>query len=105
MKESKILGMLGLAARARKIAFGADSVESEIIKKKSKLIVIAKDASDRTKEKFQKLTNENSIELIEICTIDEISKKIGKSNKAVISIYDTNIANQIKKINGGVDIG
>ena len=105
MKESKILGMLGLAARARKIAFGSDSVETQIVNRKSKLIVIATDASERTKEKFKRLTQENNIELIQICTIDQISKNIGKSNKAVVSIYDTNMARQIKKINGGVDIG
>lgn len=101
MKESKILGMLGLAARARKIAFGSDSVENEIVKKKSKLTILAIDSSERTKEKFRKLTVENNVDLIEICTIEEISKKIGKSNKAVVSIYDTNIAKEIKKINRG----
>jgi len=34
LTNNKILGLIGLATRARKIAFGADSVELEIKKKK-----------------------------------------------------------------------
>ena len=36
MINKKILGLLGLAARARKIAFGADSVENELKARKIK---------------------------------------------------------------------
>ena len=36
MINNKIWGLVGLAARARKICFGADSVEQEMKKKKVK---------------------------------------------------------------------
>ena len=52
MKNSKILGLLGLAARARNIVYGADSVEMEIKKRKVKLIIVSDFASNRTKEKL-----------------------------------------------------
>lgn len=55
---------MGLAARARKIAFGADSVENEIKKKKIKLIIIATDSSERTKDKFLKLSQLYQIPMI-----------------------------------------
>ena len=48
MINNKILGLVGFAARARKIAFGADSVEIDIKARKVKLIIVAEDASDRT---------------------------------------------------------
>ena len=46
MINNKIWGLVGLAARARKICFGADSVEQEMKKKKVKLVLIAQDSSE-----------------------------------------------------------
>ena len=106
MNNNKILGLIGLAARARKICFGADSVEQEIKKKKVYLIVIANDASDRTKDKFEKLSTTYKIPIIIEGEIEILSKSIGKSNKAVIGIQDSNLAKEIEKIkNGGELIG
>lgn len=104
MKNNKILGLLGLSARARNIAFGADSVELEIKKNKIKLIIIADEASDRTKEKFQNLSKQYNIPIIIDGTIEELSKSIGKENKAIIGVKDINIAKQIQKINNGGDV-
>ena len=101
MVNKKILGLMGLATRARKIAFGADSVEIEIKSKKVKLILVAEDTSDRTKEKFQKLSEKFDIPIIITGTIEEISKAIGKSNKAIVGVKEENLAKEILKINNG----
>ena len=98
LTNSKILGLVGLAARARNICFGADSVEEEIRKRKAKLVIIAKDSSERTKRKFVTLCEKNEIPICIYENIDNISKAIGKSNKAVIGIKDLNIAKEIEKI-------
>lgn len=95
---------MGLSARARKISFGADSVEMQIKKKKVKLIIIAEDSSERTKDKFKKLGEEYNIPYIIIGKIEEISNSIGKSNKAIIGIEDINLSNEIQKINNGGDV-
>lgn len=104
MISNKILGLLGLAMRARKIAFGADSVENQIEKRKVYLAIIAEDSSKRTKEKFEKLCNANNIPIIIKGNIEELSKAIGKNNKAIIGIEDINIANEIIKINDGGEV-
>ncbi len=101
MKNSKILGLIGLAARARKVSFGADSVELEAQKNKVYLIILAQDSSSRTKEKFQKISEKYNIPIIITQTIEEISKAIGKSNKAILGIEDINLASEIQKINNG----
>ena len=41
--------------KAGKVAFGADSVEENITKRKAKLIIISKESSERTISKFVKL--------------------------------------------------
>ena len=106
MIDSKILGLIGLAMKAGKISFGADSVEEDIKKKKVKLIIVSNEASERTKNKFQKLSDEHQIPLMIDGTIEEISHAIGKSNKAIIGIRDENFAKSIQnKYNGGDIIG
>ena len=102
--NKKILGLMGLAARARKISFGADSVEEKINKKKIYIVIIAEDSSERTKEKFQKICEQNKIPIIIGGKIEEISKAIGKNNKAIIGIEDINLSREIKKINDGGEI-
>lgn len=101
MENKKILGLIGLSARARKISFGADSVELQIKKKKVYLIIVANDASNRTKEKFEKLSKEYNVPIIITGEIEELSKAIGKSNKAILGIEDMNLASEIQKINNG----
>ena len=101
MKNNKILGLIGLAARARKVSFGADSVELEAQKNKVYLIILAQDSSSRTKEKFQKISEKYKIPIIITQTIEDLSKAIGKSNKAILGIEDINLASEIQKINNG----
>ena len=103
-KNKKILGLIGLSARARKVCFGADSVEEKIKNGKVYLIIVAIDASVRTKDKFQKLSNEYKIPMIILETIETLSKSIGKSNKAIIGIEEQNLAKEIQKINNGGEI-
>ena len=99
-------GLIGLAMKAGKVAFGADSVEESILKRKVKLVIVSKESSERTKSKFSKICEKYNIPIIIDGNIEEISKSIGKNNKAVIGIKDINFANSIqKKYNGGDVIG
>lgn len=104
MINNKILGLIGLAARARNICFGSDSVEENIVKHKVDLIILAEDGSERTKSKFIKLSQDYNVPILVQGDIETLSKTIGKLNKAVIGIKDKNIAKGIqeKQIGGGV---
>lgn len=106
MINSKILGLIGLAMKAGKVCFGADSVEESIEKNKVKLVIIANDSSERTKNKFIDLCKNNNIPIIVDSDIESLSKTIGKENKAIIGIKDKNFASSIQeKYNGGDIIG
>lgn len=101
MTNKKILGMLGLACRARKITFGTDSTLVEIQKNKVKLVIVAEDASERTKKRFLETAKSFNVPIIIFGSIEELSKAIGKQNKAIIGIKESNIATEIEKINRG----
>ena len=106
MINNNILGLIGLAMKAGKVCFGADSVEENVIKRKVKLLIISGDSSERTKNKFLHICEKYNVPVIIDGDIDTLSKTIGKSNKAIIGIKDISFAESIqKKYNGGDIIG
>ncbi len=106
MTESKVLGLLGLSAKAGKVCFGREACIDLIQKNKIKLVVVAVDAADRTKKDIKVICDNNNTKICFYGTIENLSKAIGKSNKAIIGIKEENFAKQIEKIiNGGEVIG
>lgn len=106
MINDKILGLIGLAMKAGKVSFGADSVEETIEKGKVKLVILSEESSERTKTKFEELCKKSEIPLIIYGSIENLSKAIGKNNKTVIGIKDVNLSKSIlEKYNGGDIIG
>ena len=101
MTNNKILGLLGLASRARKITFGMDATLQDIQKRKVKLVIVAEDASERTKNKIIEKANDAEIPIIIYENIESLSKTIGKQNKAIIGVKEQNIANEIEKLYRG----
>ena len=104
--ENKIYGLIGLARRAGKISFGTESSIETIEKKKAKLVIVAKDSSDRTKKNFKELSQKLNVPFRIVGTIEDLSRSIGQVNKAVLVIKDENFAKEIlKRIDGGEIIG
>ena len=71
MINNNILGLIGLAMKAGKVAFGADSVEESILKRKVKLVIVSKESSERTKSKFSKICEKYNIPIIIDGNIEE----------------------------------
>lgn len=106
MINNRVFGLIGLCTKAGKISFGTDACTDLILKKKVDLVIVANDASERTKRNFDYICNNNNVKICFYGTIEELSKAIGKNNKAVIGIKNKDFANQIEKIiNGGEIIG
>lgn len=106
INNRKVCGLLGLAMKAGKVEFGTEACMQGIEKNKIKLIIIGIDTSERTKMKFRSICSNKKIHILECLKIEEISETIGKANKAIIGIKDTNFAREIVKIvNGGEAIG
>lgn len=95
---NKIFSMLGLCMKAGKLAYGSDMVEEKIKYNKVSLLIIAEDASEKTKRKFMKVAEQNNLKIYFCSTIDELSCKVGKDNKAVFGIMDKNFAEKISRL-------
>ena len=101
MNNSKLLGMMGLAARARKIAAGTEIVTDKIKSGKGvKLVLIASDVSENTLKKIINCCDYYETEYIQLqFTQDEISHAVGKSClTSSVAILDRNFADAIKKL-------
>lgn len=100
----KLLNLLGLAVNAGKVQFGTEMSRRAVVINKAKLIVVANDTSEKTKEEFKYRCTSLGIEYIEYSTKDEIAKATGKKTpKAVVAVTDTSFAGAIAKIYGGGD--
>jgi len=100
---NKILGILGISAKAGKIVSGTDIVLENIEKRKVKLVIVATDSAERTIKNFKFSCEKHNVPIYIYGTIDENSKAIGKENRAVIGIMDENLAKALEnKINAEV---
>lgn len=106
MDSNKIEGLLGLCMKSGGLVFGSEACIEGIEKKKVKLILVAEDAADRTKKNFTFHCNQNHIPICFYGKIENLSKAIGKPNKAIFGIRNQSFAFEIEKIiNGGDVIG
>lgn len=84
----KTLSLLGLAMKAGKVLSGEFSVEQGIKDGSVSLCIIATDASDNTKKKFNNMCTYRSIQLIELSTKAGLGQAIGKEYRATLGLTD-----------------
>ncbi len=74
----------------------------EIIKKQVNLVIVAKDASEKTIKEITFVCKKYDVPLIIFGNIEENSHAIGKKNRAIIGVKDFGISNKIQElVNGG----
>lgn len=106
VNKAKILGLIGISAKAGKVVSGTDACIEEITRKKCSLIIVSEEASEKTKKNFKYYADKYNIPIVIFGNIEELSHSIGKRNRAIICIKEKNLSNEIQKnINGGDIIG
>lgn len=94
--NDKFLALLGFASKSGNLSFGADSVKESLKKKKAKLVIVAKDISDKSKKEARFFAEKASVEVLEVeYSIDVLSNATGKKG-GIISVNEIGFANAIK---------
>jgi len=90
---NKIYSMLGIARKGGKISIGYDATCLEIQKNKNKnkLVMIAVDASEKTKKNIQFICDKYSCKYIEYGEKELLGQCLGKKMVSVLSINDENM--------------
>ena len=98
-EKPSVTGLLGLAVRAGRVRSGADAVKESIRGGKSRLIILAEDASDGTKSAFRRLAGARGVPVLECHTSLELGTCLNRAPRAVLSISDRHFASgMLKKV-------
>ncbi len=92
---NKAYSMIGIARKGGNISIGFDVTCLDIKDNKSKLVLIATDASDKTKKNIQFICDKYNIKYVEFGEKEILGKNLGKKVVSVLSIKDSNIASYL----------
>jgi len=92
---SSVLGYLGLGIRAGSVVVGVDAVRRSLQAREIRCIVVARDASQRAKEKVLRLATALGIPQVEGPGAAELGAKLGKPPVMVAGVRDAALADGI----------
>ena len=99
MKKQRPERYLGLARRAGKIIPGYRTCLGALGRGRIRMILVAEDASDNTKDKFESLCSRYDVPYVSYGSTDDLSAAAGMDGISVYGITDRNIADvMIKEI-------
>lgn len=91
LNKEKLLSTLGMCQRARKLVYG-DELSNQISNGSVVLVVLATDASDRTKKQFKDKCEFYKVPLLETVSRTELSQAIGAANRVCVGVTDRGFA-------------
>ena len=93
MKQTnKALSMLSLATKAGKTVTGEFSTEKAVKEGKAYLVVVAQDASDNTKKKFQNMCEYYHVTMKVFSDKGSLGNACGKEFRASLAVTDLGLA-------------
>lgn len=98
----RILELLGLALRARKLAWGARATKASLRKGKVYLVLITEDASPRLQKEFRLLCQKTGVPLAIWGKKEEIGLALGKPPCTVVGVEEVGLAELIRQVAGEV---
>lgn len=95
--KDKVLSMLGLAARSRNVVSGGFATETAVKSGKAHLVIIAEDASDNTRKKYNNMCDYYGVPCAFYGTKEVIGHSMGREERSVLAVTDEGFANSIQK--------
>lgn len=95
MRLNKALSMLSLATKAGKTASGEFSTEKEVKCGNAHLVIVAADASENTKKKFQNMCEFYEVPIYFYGDKDTLGHAMGKELRASLAVTDAGFAKGI----------
>lgn len=97
MMKNKFFSNLGLCMRAGKLVTGDEGVLKEVRSGEAKLVILAEDASDNTRKKFQDKCQYYGVPLMELGSRSELGDAIGKAERVILAVTDAGFAKMLQK--------
>ncbi len=97
MKLNKALSMISLATKAGKTVSGEFCTEKEVKCGRAELVIVADDASENTKKKFQNMCEFYEVPIYFYGDKDTLGHAMGKEFRASLAVLDHGFAKGIVK--------
>ena len=88
--------MLGIAAKAGKVASGEFLTERAVKAGKAYLVMVAKDASDNTKKMFRNMCDYYDTEMVVYGDKETLGYAIGRKSRASLAVTDEGLASAVR---------
>ena len=95
--KDRVLSMLGLATRAGNVVSGGFATEEAVKRRKAYLVIIAEDASDNTRNKFNNMCEFHKVPCEYYSYKEMLGHAIGKEERSCLAVTDKGFANSIRK--------
>lgn len=95
--QDRVFSLLGIAARAGRIAAGGFSAEEAVKSRKARLVILAEDAKSNTIKKFTDKCSYYKIPLRYYGTKEALGHAVGRQPRACIAVTDRGFAESILK--------
>lgn len=96
MNDERFYSFIGLIQKSGNLICGYNNCIYDIKKDKCKLLIIAEDASQNTRDKFISLCKSRNIPYMVYGSKNEFGFKLGKSPKSVLAVKDENMSKVVQ---------
>lgn len=90
--RSKLESYIGFAAKSGNVVSGAAACAAKIEKRQAKLLLIAENTAERTREKLRSIAEKANVPIRIYGDADALSRMTGKPGRSVFVIIDENFA-------------
>jgi ribosomal protein L7Ae-like RNA K-turn-binding protein len=90
------LGLLGLGARARRLAIGVDAAREALRRGLAEALVLPKDASERARERLEPLAGHRAVTVLIGPDADALGKALGHPPVHGVAVLDRQLARGLK---------
>lgn len=95
---NKVYSFLGLATKAGKLFSGEDTAERMLKNGRAVLVIVAEDASDNTRKRFENMCRYRDINFKVFGKKELIGKFAGKDVRSVVAITDRGFAGRLVEL-------
>ena len=90
------LGLLGLGARARRLAIGVDAAREALRRGLAEAVVLPRDASERARERLEPLAGHRAVTVLIGPDADALGKALGHPPVHGVAVLDRQLARGLK---------
>lgn len=98
MNLAKAYGMLGLAAKAGKVASGEFSVEKAVKEHRARLVIVAADASRNTQKMFRDMCAYYKVPIYICSEKERLGQAVGRQQRASLAVTEEGLAKSVERL-------